>query len=104
MKPSCRAPPPRPSAMARASSGFSAMTMISPLMPSPRHYGFDGGGHLPRADRPEIAAVDRKSTRLNPVTNAHLVCRLLLEKKNKRQLIAIYHTHLNSHHNFTTNY
>src|SRR3546814_4547850 len=24
---------------------------------------------------------DRKSTRLNPVTNAHLVCRLLLEKK-----------------------
>src|SRR3546814_3347759 len=23
---------------------------------------------------------DRKSTRLNPVTNAHLVCRLLLEK------------------------
>src|SRR3546814_1608818 len=26
---------------------------------------------------------DRKSTRLNPVTNAHLVCRLLLEKKNK---------------------
>src|SRR3546814_8936523 len=26
---------------------------------------------------------DRKSTRLNPVTNAHLVCRLLLEKKKK---------------------
>src|SRR3546814_7953448 len=26
---------------------------------------------------------DRKSTRLNPVTNAHLVCRLLLEKKQK---------------------
>src|SRR3546814_1352153 len=24
---------------------------------------------------------DRKSTRLTPVTNAHLVCRLLLEKK-----------------------
>src|SRR3546814_1298221 len=28
-------------------------------------------------------ALDRKSTRLNPVTNAHLVCRLLLEKKKK---------------------
>src|SRR3546814_2047954 len=28
---------------------------------------------------------DRKSTRLNPVTNAHLVCRLLLEKKKKKQ-------------------
>src|SRR3546814_8127653 len=25
---------------------------------------------------------DRKSTRLNPVTNAHIVCRILLEKKN----------------------
>src|SRR3546814_2256553 len=29
------------------------------------------------------AQVDRKSTRLTPVTNAHLVCRLLLEKKKK---------------------
>src|SRR3546814_1604527 len=28
--------------------------------------------------------LDRKSTRLNPVTNAHLVCSLLLEKKNKQ--------------------
>src|SRR3546814_1166655 len=27
---------------------------------------------------------DRKSTRLNSVTNAHLVCRLLLEKKTKK--------------------
>src|SRR3546814_4096194 len=27
--------------------------------------------------------VDRKSTRRTPVTNAHLVCRLLLEKKKK---------------------
>src|SRR3546814_3613868 len=28
-------------------------------------------------------ALDRKSTRLTPVTNAHLVCRLLLEKKKQ---------------------
>src|SRR3546814_2745534 len=28
---------------------------------------------------------DRKSTRLTPVTNAHLVCRLLLEKKKTTQ-------------------
>src|SRR3546814_5676495 len=28
------------------------------------------------------SGTDRKSTRLNSVTNAHLVCRLLLEKKN----------------------
>src|SRR3546814_4932018 len=27
---------------------------------------------------------DRKSTRLTPVTNAHLVCRLLLEKKKTK--------------------
>src|SRR3546814_14776253 len=27
---------------------------------------------------------DRKSTRLNPVTNAQLVCRLLLEKKKSK--------------------
>src|SRR3546814_8636435 len=27
---------------------------------------------------------DRKSTRLTPVTNAHLVCRLLLEKKKRK--------------------
>src|SRR3546814_5818157 len=29
--------------------------------------------------------LDRKSTRLNSVTNAHLVCRLLLEKKKKNK-------------------
>src|SRR3546814_9351741 len=29
--------------------------------------------------------LDRKSTRLNSVTNAHLVCRLLLEKKKKHK-------------------
>src|SRR3546814_7064997 len=29
-------------------------------------------------------AGDRKSTRLNSVTNAHLVCRLLLEKKKNK--------------------
>src|SRR3546814_5014731 len=31
----------------------------------------------------QIREEDRKSTRLNPVTHAHLVCRLLLEKKNR---------------------
>src|SRR3546814_7556297 len=30
---------------------------------------------------------DRKSTRLTPVTNAHLVCRLLLEKKHYTQTL-----------------
>src|SRR3546814_1127891 len=32
-----------------------------------------------------IRVEDRKSTRLNPVTNAQLVCRLLLEKKNNQK-------------------
>src|SRR3546814_7198521 len=36
---------------------------------------------------------DRKSTRLTPVTNAHLVCRILLEKKKKTSQIT---KHLNS--------
>src|SRR3546814_8481350 len=40
-----------------------------PLMWAPEH----NGGHQG----------DRKSTRLNPVTNAHIVCRLLLEKKKQ---------------------
>src|SRR3546814_633974 len=34
-----------------------------------------------------IASQDRKSTRRTPVTNAHLVCRLLLEKKKKNNTI-----------------
>src|SRR3546814_10494120 len=34
-------------------------------------------------DHGVLARRDRKSTRRTPVTNAHLVCRLLLEKKNK---------------------
>src|SRR3546814_6344921 len=38
------------------------------------------------------AEEDRKSTRLNPVTNAHLVCRLLLEKKKNT---ATQHNHIN---------
>src|SRR3546814_3379977 len=35
--------------------------------------------------QPGYSAKDRKSTRLNPVTNAHLVCRLLLENKNTNE-------------------
>src|SRR3546814_10468185 len=63
---------------------------------------FVGGGYLSRNRRISKGAVrvreqlgacvgkrrfrdkkDRKSTRLNSITNAHLVCRLLLEKKKK---------------------
>src|SRR3546814_3166452 len=38
-----------------------------------------------KQDERDIARADRKSTRLNSITNAHLVCRLLLEKKKKNQ-------------------
>src|SRR3546814_5601443 len=71
-------------------------------------------GHLPRAcrERSPLQAspllhhisnhksnTDRKSTRLNSVTNAHLVCRLLLEKKQSQTTntviinIHLYTTH-----------
>src|SRR3546814_1796913 len=39
---------------------------------------------LAAARLPHRRTADRKSTRLNSVTNAHLVCRLLLEKKKKK--------------------
>src|SRR3546814_5175066 len=48
---------------------------LCPLWPGPR-----AGASC--ADR-QCRRPDRKSTRLTPVTNAHLVCRLLLEKKKK---------------------
>src|SRR3546814_3119872 len=38
-----------------------------------------------RAGRAWSESADRKSTRLNSSTNAHLVCRLLLEKKKSKR-------------------
>src|SRR3546814_10596779 len=38
-----------------------------------------------------LCGIDRKSTRLNSVTNAHLVCRLLLEKKKNKDKNKINH-------------
>src|SRR3546814_6215477 len=50
---------------------------------------------------------DRKSTRLTPVTNAHLVCRLLLEKKQMGGISRSFeHQQLNSQlvkHNYSVN-
>src|SRR3546814_3045138 len=42
--------------------------------------------------------VDRKSTRRTPVTNAHLVCRLLLEKTKTQQ----HHRYKHQHYNTTS--
>src|SRR3546814_6323307 len=41
--------------------------------------------NLTKVERP-----DRKSTRLNSVTNAHLVCRLLLEKNTQHNHDSLY--------------
>src|SRR3546814_4599989 len=43
-----------------------------------------GGHYLDEFAESHGKDLDRKSTRLTPVTNAHLVCRLLLETKQKR--------------------
>src|SRR3546814_10698306 len=40
---------------------------------------------------------DRKSTRLNSVTNAHLVCRLLLEKKKTNNHNTLVHRDTHKH-------
>src|SRR3546814_5319895 len=45
--------------------------------------GAEGAVEQDGAHALEDVRGDRKSTRLNSITNAHLVCRLLLEKKNK---------------------
>src|SRR3546814_4657212 len=49
----------------------------------------------PNYAKPHDQHQDRKSTRLTPVTNAHLVCRLLLEKKKKKKKVneSYSHTH-----------
>src|SRR6187401_3657083 len=44
-----------------------------------------GGG----TGRPRTRRRDRKSTRLTPVTVGYLVCRLLLEKKKKKDIYRI---------------
>src|SRR3546814_2259119 len=54
-------------------TGFGALVPIQSYNP---FAGLLIDGHM------FVFAPSRKSTRLTPVTNAHLVCRLLLEKKN----------------------
>src|SRR3546814_3657830 len=56
---------------------------IVAIEPDRDRAGLDAG-EQPAAAR---LARDRKSTRLTPVTNAHLVCRLLLEKKKTMMFI-----------------
>src|SRR3546814_10489551 len=72
---------PRPKAvilMRPRSSGVTSMVSraVNASPSAPRNDEFD---------RADITWSDRKSTRRTPVTNAHLVCRLLLEKKKKEK-------------------
>src|SRR3546814_1138139 len=53
------------------------------------------------AGRTTQGTPDRKSTRRTPVTNAHLVCRLLLEKKKN---VKNYNISTYNHTNYTINY
>src|SRR3546814_3597236 len=64
----------------RRAAGQLRQRLELPLEPADlRRAGLRGGDdRLPRFRR------DRKSTRRTPVTNAHLVCRLLLEKKKNQ--------------------
>src|SRR3546814_10283695 len=59
------------SAAARPEDGVSAKPLGQGCL------GVEAGDHG------HLDVGDRKSTRLNSVTNAHLVCRLLLEKQKK---------------------
>src|SRR3546814_1156280 len=52
---------------------YVVITMLDEPQGTPETFGL----------RTAAWTADRKSTRLTPVTNAHLVCRLLLEKKNR---------------------
>src|SRR3546814_2547356 len=76
-------------AMLQAISSTNAIPLVRPsaLVPSEIMRYLDAGAYgviCPMISTARDAAdlvSDRKSTRLTPVTNAHLVCRLLLEKK-----------------------
>src|SRR3546814_7938961 len=60
---------------------FGALPTPSPLCGAPSR-----DSDITRSPSFEASTMaDRKSTRLNPVTNAHLVCRLLLEQKKKQK-------------------
>src|SRR3546814_5515162 len=75
---------------------FCALIAVSPLIYWASETTFnqnswaEASAYLARIGEPNFIAeahnalwhLDRKSTRLNSITNAHLVCRLLLEKKN----------------------
>src|SRR3546814_7293965 len=96
---------PRPPRSTRPDTLFPYTTLFRSVRhaavrcqhPRPRPVGGEAGQGRTDPQASGVAAVqarqpavrghrrpDRKSTRLNSSTNAHLVCRLLLEKKNTK--------------------
>src|SRR3546814_1840346 len=94
-----------PGVFASGAAGHPAPPIRKQIVDAGPDLAFDGpevflGGQVARCLTPKAPArrvtaermnrlmggIDRKSTRLNPVTNAHLVCRLLLEKKKKNYI------------------
>src|SRR3546814_4872984 len=69
-----------PSCPQRGSSAVS-LSSLRTSAAHPSNVGQDFSKSDASAVQPRLDSLDRKSTRLTPVTNAHLVCRLLLEKK-----------------------
>src|SRR3546814_8197524 len=69
----------RPLGSTRTDTLFPYTTLFRSRWPMPDPSAFRAKRSAPRS----ALRKDRKSTRLTPVTNAHLVCRLLLEKQNE---------------------
>src|SRR3546814_1814384 len=67
----------------RHSTDDSSLTYT--LEPADRVYGW--GFDVVDTAIGDVQRRDRKSTRLNSSTNAHLVCRLLIEKKKRTTMI-----------------
>src|SRR3546814_1880692 len=67
---------------------LSKVSSYAPFIMSKKAIEAAGSGPVTRIDRSE------EHTSETPVTNAHLVCRLLLENKN---LITIHKTHTRTH-------
>src|SRR3546814_6595017 len=63
---------------------FRSLVDPAAVKPSSRIKSRMTAFHIIATDLQHHHYLDRKSTRLTPVTNAHLVCRLLLEKKKKK--------------------
>src|SRR3546814_10802113 len=66
-----------------ASGAFGPWLVTADEIGDPASLTLTGRLNGEQVQHSSVGNLDRKSTRLTPVTNAHLVCRPLLEKKKK---------------------